>query len=81
LTVYRVTQPGHDQAVDVDAIGAIEGVIRAGKPGRYPIDEMSRDPFPVVIRAGAGASGSSTPMEPSSSSPTGGQSDDRPRST
>jgi hypothetical protein len=46
LTVYRVTQPGDDQAVDVDAIGAIEGVVRAGKPGRYPIDQIDRDPLP-----------------------------------
>jgi hypothetical protein len=47
LTVYRVTQPGDDQAVDVDAIGAIEGVIRAGKPGRYHHDGVIL-PFEVI---------------------------------
>jgi len=44
VSVYRVVYPGNDRVVDVDSVDAIEGVIRSAKPGRYQVDEISRDP-------------------------------------
>jgi hypothetical protein len=45
-SIYRISQPGRDSMTDVDSVEEIEGVIRAGKPGRYHVDEISSDPLP-----------------------------------
>jgi hypothetical protein len=43
--MYRISQ-GNDQIVQVDSTKQVEPVIRAGKAGRYHIDQIERDPLP-----------------------------------
>jgi hypothetical protein len=44
--VFRISRRGHDPIVDVDQAEQIEPVIRAAKPDRYHVNEISRDPLP-----------------------------------
>jgi hypothetical protein len=44
--MYRIGRNGQEPIIDVDQDEAIEPVIRSSEPGRYPVDEISRDPLP-----------------------------------
>jgi len=46
MSVYRISRNGHEPAIDVDRIEAIEPVIQSSEPGHYRIDEISSDPLP-----------------------------------
>jgi hypothetical protein len=45
-SIYRISRPGSDQVTDVGSVEAVEGAIRAGKSGRYHIDEIGSDSLP-----------------------------------
>jgi hypothetical protein len=44
-SIYRISQPGRGPVVPVEAVESIEDVVKAGSPGCYHIDEISRDPL------------------------------------
>jgi hypothetical protein len=43
--MYRIRRNGQEPVVDVDTIEQIQPAIRAGKPGRWHIDEIAADPL------------------------------------
>jgi hypothetical protein len=45
MSILRISQPDNDQVVDVDSLASVEKIMRAGKPGRYDLDEISYDPL------------------------------------
>jgi hypothetical protein len=45
-SIYRISRPGHKPIVDVGSAEAIEGVVRAEKPGTFHVDEIASDPLP-----------------------------------
>lgn len=45
-SIFRISQPGQEPITDVGSVEAVEGVIRAGGPGRYHVDEISTDRLP-----------------------------------
>jgi hypothetical protein len=44
--MYRISHNGQEPIIDVDQVDAIEPAIRSSEPGRYHVDEISRDPLP-----------------------------------
>jgi len=44
--MYRISRNGQEPIIDVDQVEAIEPAIRSSAPGRYHVDEISRDPLP-----------------------------------
>jgi hypothetical protein len=44
-SVYRISRSGREPVVDVSSPDAIEGIVQAGDPGRYHIDEISSRPL------------------------------------
>jgi len=44
--IYRVSHRDRGLIADVDSVEAVEGVMRAGGPGRYHVDQISADPLP-----------------------------------
>jgi hypothetical protein len=55
--MYRVSGIGQEPIIDVDQVEAIESAIRTSRPGRYQVDEISRDALPsrhTSIRWGVG---------------------------
>jgi hypothetical protein len=46
LSIYRVSPSGLGPIIDVGSPYQIESVVRAGKPGRYHIDEIASEPLP-----------------------------------
>ncbi len=44
--MFRISRNGQDPIIDVDQVEAIEPAIRSSEPGRYHVDEISRDPLP-----------------------------------
>jgi hypothetical protein len=44
--MFRISGDGQKRITDVDAADQLEPAIRASQPGRYHIDEISRDPLP-----------------------------------
>jgi hypothetical protein len=44
--MFRTSRDGQEPMVDVDQVEAIEPAIRSSEPGRYHVDEISRDPLP-----------------------------------
>jgi hypothetical protein len=44
--MFRLSRNGQEPIVDVDTLEQIEPVIRCAEPGRYHIDEITRDPLP-----------------------------------
>jgi hypothetical protein len=45
-SIYHIGQSGRELMTDVGTVEAVEGAIRAGKPGRYHIDRISAEPLP-----------------------------------
>jgi hypothetical protein len=44
--MFRISHDGQEPITDVDTVDQLESAIRASNPGRYHIDEISRDPIP-----------------------------------
>jgi hypothetical protein len=44
--MFRISRDGSDHIIDVDARDQIEPSIRAERPGRFHIDEISATPLP-----------------------------------
>ena len=44
--MFRISRRGQEPIVDVDQIDAIEPAICSSAPGRYHVDQISRDPLP-----------------------------------
>jgi len=44
--MYRISLDGQEPIIDVEQVDGIEPAIRSGAPGRYHLDEISRDPLP-----------------------------------
>jgi hypothetical protein len=42
--MYRISRDGQKSITDVDTADELEPAIQASRPGRYHIDELSRDP-------------------------------------
>jgi hypothetical protein len=45
--MFRISKGADDRVVDVDTLDEIETVIGRAEPGRYHIDEITRDPLPA----------------------------------
>jgi len=45
-SLYRISRSDDDLVVDADSIDAVQGIIGAGTPGRYHVDQISRDQLP-----------------------------------
>jgi hypothetical protein len=45
--MFRISKDAAGPIVDVDTLDEIEPVIGCGEPGRYHIDEITRDPLPA----------------------------------
>jgi hypothetical protein len=45
-SIYRISRQGQEPIVDVGSVEAIEGMIQAGNPGPFHIDEISSDRLP-----------------------------------
>jgi hypothetical protein len=46
--MFRISKGAADPIVDVDTLDEIEPVIGCAEPGRYHIDEITRDPLPAT---------------------------------
>jgi hypothetical protein len=46
MSIFRISRPDDGQVVDVDSLDGVEATIASGKPGRYHVDEFSRDQLP-----------------------------------
>jgi len=44
--IFRVSRDGQEPIIDVDQVEGIEPAIRSSEPGRYQVDEISREPLP-----------------------------------
>ena len=44
--MYRISRNPQEPIIDVDHVKAIEPVIRSSNPGRYHVNEISRDQLP-----------------------------------
>ena len=45
-SIDRISRPDREPITDVDPVEAVEGAIRAGGLGRYPVDEIASEPLP-----------------------------------
>jgi hypothetical protein len=46
MSIFRVSRRDDEQVVDADSVEQAEKTIGSGQPGRYHVDEISRDPLP-----------------------------------
>jgi hypothetical protein len=44
--VFRISQAGNNDMTDVETVEEVAPTSSASKPGRYHVDEISRDPLP-----------------------------------